>query len=99
MSDVTCKAVHTFLDIAKAHGADPARILEGMYSLEYVLDKNNRVPWADFVEIGRRMRRVCGLTDADLEAAGREVFKSGPLRLVMSLARVLGEPARFYQWM
>jgi signal transduction histidine kinase len=99
MSDVTCKAVHTFLDIAKAHGAEPARVVEGMYPLAYVLDKNNRVPWADFVEIGRRMRRICGLSDAELEEAGREVFKNGPLRLVMSLARVLGDPARFYQWM
>ncbi len=100
MSDVTCKAVQTFLDVAKARGIDPMLLTEGLgYSNEFLRDKNNRIKWADFVTIGSRMRQVCNLRDEDLEEVGRGVFKSGGLRFVMSLARVLGDPARFYKWM
>jgi signal transduction histidine kinase len=100
MSDVTCKAVQTFLDVAKERGVEPALLTEGLgYSNEFLRDKNNRIKWADFVTIGTRMREACRLHDEDLEEIGRGVFKSGGLRFVMSLARVLGDPARFYKWM
>ncbi len=100
MSDVTCKAVHTFLDVAKSRGVEPALLTEGLgYSAEFLRDKTNRIRWADFVTIGTRMRQVCQLRDEDLEEIGRGVFKSGGLRFVMSLARVFGDPARFYKWM
>jgi signal transduction histidine kinase len=99
MSDVSCKAVHAFLDVATARGVDPALLTDGLgYSSEFLRDKNNRVKWADFVTIGARMRQECHLADEDLEEIGRGVFKSGGLRFVMSLARVLGDPARFYKW-
>src|SRR5262245_61953439 len=100
MSDVTCKAVHTFLDVARARGVEPALLTDGLgYSSEFLRDKNNRVRWADFVTIGARMREMCKLRDEDLEDIGRGVFKSGGLRFVMSLARVFGDPSRFYKWM
>ncbi len=100
MSDVTCKAVQTFLDVAQERGVEPALLTEGLgYSPEFLSDKNNRIKWADFVTIGNRMRDLCQLEDADLEEVGRGVFKSGGLRFVMSLARVFGEPSRFYKWM
>ncbi len=100
MSDVTCKAVQTFLDVAKERGVEPALLTEGLgYSTEFLSDKNNRIKWADFVTIGNRMRELCQLDDADLEEVGRGVFKSGGLRFVMSLARVFGDPSRFYKWM
>lgn len=100
MSDVTCKAVHTFLDVAKSRGVEPALLTDGLgYSTEFLRDKTNRIRWADFVTIGTRMRQVCQLRDEDLEEIGRGVFKSGGLRFVMSLARVFGDPARFYKWM
>jgi signal transduction histidine kinase len=100
MSDVTCKAVQTFLDVAKARGVEPALLTDGLgYSSEFLRDKNNRIKWADFVTIGNRMRQACNLKDEDLEEIGRGVFKTGGLRFVMSLARVLGDPARFYKWM
>ncbi|MEZ4360364.1 MAG: ATP-binding protein [Kofleriaceae bacterium] len=100
MSDVTCKAVQPYFDVAKAHGVEPAALIGGMpYSAEFLRDKNNRISWRDFVEIGQKTRERCALGDADLEQIGRNVFKSGGMRVIMSLARVLGEPARFYKWM
>jgi signal transduction histidine kinase len=100
MSDVTCKAVHTFLDVVAENGVDPAQLAAlTPYSLHYLRDKNNRITWAEFVAIGRSMRQLCGLSDSDLEEVGTRAFKRGPLRVVMSLGRVLGEPAKFYKWM
>jgi hypothetical protein len=88
VSDVTCKAVESCFELCQAHGvAASALAATTPYSLAFLRDKDNRIPWADFVAINRATR------------VGRAVFKKGPLRLVMSLARVLGEPARFYQWM
>jgi signal transduction histidine kinase len=100
MSDVTCKAVHTYMDLVESRGVAPARLAAQIgYPLDFLRDKNNRIPWSVFVEVGKQSRALCNLTDRDLEEFGRGVFKSGPLRLVMSLARVLGDPARFYTWM
>jgi signal transduction histidine kinase len=100
MSDVTCKAVQTFLDVAKSRGVEPALLTDGLgYSQEFLRDKDNRIKWADFVTIGTRMREQCHLEDEDLEEIGRGVFKSGGLRVVMSLARIFGDPSRFYKWM
>jgi signal transduction histidine kinase len=100
MSDVTCKAAQTFLDAASSRGIDPRRIAQQTkYSLEFLRNSNNRITWAEFVEIGRTTRQVCNFSDDDLEHVGRGAFKSGPLRVVMSVGRVLGDPARFYKWM
>ncbi len=100
MSDVTCKAVDTCFELLEARGVDPSRLAAGSpYTLAFLRDKDNRIPWADFVALNRATRELAGLSDDDLIEFGRAVFKKGPLRLVMSLARVLGEPARFYQWM
>ncbi len=100
MADVTCKAVQLFLDVAKERGVEVAALTEGLgYSPEFFRDKSNRIPWQHFAEIGRRMRSQCNLSDDDLVEIGRGVFKSGALRFVMALARVFGEPVRFYKWM
>ena len=100
MSEVTCKAVQFFIDVSVERGVDPARLIEGMpYSIDFLRDKNNRISWADFVEIGRRTRALGRLTDRDLEQVGRSAFTRAPLRIVMSIARLFGDPARFYKWM
>src|SRR5258706_11009222 len=100
MADVTCRAVQTFMDVWIARGKDPAELAATtQYTLDYLKDKNNRITWAEFVAIGRSVREHCQLDDGDLIEVGRGAFKNGPLRVVMSLGRVLGEPARFYKWM
>jgi len=100
MADVTCRAVQTFMDVLRDRGIDPQRLAETTrYPPEYFKDKNNRITWAEFVAMGKSMRELAQLSDADLVEVGRGAFKSGPLRVVMSLGRVLGEPARFYKWM
>jgi len=68
MSDVTCKAAHTFLDVLAERGVDPALLAARTnHSLEFLREKNNRITWAEFVHIGRVTRELCALEDADLE--------------------------------
>ena len=53
MSDVTCKAVQTFLQAAAGRGIDPRRIAqETKYSLEFLRNSNNRITLAEYVEVG-----------------------------------------------
>jgi signal transduction histidine kinase len=99
MSDVSCKAVETCFVLLGGRGVAPERLADATpYTLAFLRDKDNRIPWSDFVAINRSMRELGGLRDEDLEHFGQSVFKKGPLRLAMSLARVFGDPARFYQW-
>lgn len=100
MPDVTCKAVQLFLDVAKARGVGLAELTDGLgYAPEFFRDKDNRISWEHFAEIGVRLRRLCELNDDDLVDIGRGVFKSGGLRFVMPLARIFGDPVKFYRWM
>src|SRR3954463_9034068 len=99
MSDVTCKAALVFLGEAERRGVELDDLLAGYpHSIAFLRNAENRITWKEFVQLGRRLREICQLSDDDLVAIGKGVFKSKPLRFFMFVARLFAAPPKFYQW-
>jgi signal transduction histidine kinase len=99
MSDVTCKAALVFLGEAERRGVELDDLLAGYpHSIVFLRNAENRITWKEFVQLGRRLRETCQLSDDDLVAIGKGVFKSKPLRFFMFVARLFAAPPKFYQW-
>src|SRR5205814_322491 len=68
------------------------------HPLWFLRDGGNRISWAEFVELGRRLRTLGNLSDDDLIGIGKGAFKSTPLRFFMFLARLFATPMEFCKW-
>jgi signal transduction histidine kinase len=99
LSDVSCKAVLVYVGEVEKRNLDLSLYLRDFEKpLRFLRDGSNRITWAEFVELGLRLRELAKLSDEDLIAIGKGAFKSTPLRFFMFLARLFATPMEFCKW-
>ncbi|MFN7133679.1 MAG: histidine kinase dimerization/phospho-acceptor domain-containing protein, partial [Myxococcales bacterium] len=98
MREVSCRILSLHFGLLQRRGLEPSEFFAGLsYPVEYLRVAENRIDWSCFVEIHRRLRKLCR-TDAELVELGANLLGSPSMVLHYIVAKLIASPKQFYFW-
>jgi signal transduction histidine kinase len=97
VNEVSCKVFGVLVRPLAEKGIALADVVEGtQVGVARLLDKKERIDWADYLQIMRNVRRH--FTDEEYIELGRSYMRTPGLRFAFVIARMLFSPMDLYRW-